>query len=1227
MTSTKLSWMLLLAGCALVGPVSAQGLDADNPKTVESATDGDDVGDDDSATIEWTAGAPAAPGAVQPLQKKVIVVPLPMKMAPLPKEIEKPRTDPLDKRPGNLVRMKIHVDRPVEGEEAQLQHYMLPFLGKEATGELAQQAEKRIMSIGRYRAAVCRYNAVGKKGAKELVCGATRFVTIRSLELEGVPWTFLEEEVRRRVFLRPGEILEKRDESGKSRIGRQKVRLERFLERKGLRGAKVRIQSPPVADSSDVEVKVRIDGGEFAQVRQVTVHNAAPFSSKELHDTFARMCVGDGFLEGFEMWSLACFSKERLRSVVKATEQKLVKAGYPQARVKVKTTWHDPMQTPHEECRLTGRQQERNEGALPSICVDLDVTLQLGPHLVVRLFIEDDDGNVVQQQRRPDIFWHPRWTALGEGIGGAARGIPEFMSRFVQHNVNLPLTAAWETSVSMKELEDALTFSSARSAQPAEVGLSAIRLKEVLAQHGYTQASIRPVVRQVPPNRVEVDFHIQPGPALAVQEVVFIGNEAFTNDELMAIGLASQPRSSRYAGFISVSDVEADRQRLMAFYEQAGFSEVEVQARAVRVDDDKLRVVFEIQEESRWVVERIDVEGVPAELVPAVLKAMAHCQRGELGQKNQPLVKPESCKGAPFLPGETDPLDVDGRRALNVLVANGFPFAKAELSLKDFLEDGHVVLQLTADVEGAAKTKFEEKSKHHQKLGRGRVRRGTLFVDGNNRTREDVILREFAVASKELRPRDIADGVSRLRKTGLFSRVTLDYIGIEDQRDTIDLRLRVEEKPVITLDVSGSYSTAQNFGLHAELRDRNLLGSMWDLAAKADFGLWIGRYSSIEVPFRWPRVLGFPVDLKLTPSVVYQDLPAASSDLPVNPGVNYANGVWSRDDFRRRQLKVDFNSGVDFKLLPRSNKLILTLAYDVRIDWDDPNGVAYDPFSAESFTSIDGIATLFEPGTDKDPGISPVPFLGPTVQLAYRDLDNVFDPTSGLVLEGNVTAGHYMWLPTTGWLGEMAVLPSARFAGYWTYAGLTLAVNVKGWWGFSYSDDNTFSSILVRNQSLLAAGGDRTVRGFDLDEIGIKELASADVRYDSNNTLDVAGGVANLELRYLLQPNLWLGDLKVAAFVDVSAITDDVGASVSNPGYLFGQDGFDPLSYERTFLWHTSPRFGLGVGLGVRYVLPVGPMSFDFAVSPSRIITEAVQGSLGPEDLLPRPHIQLGYVF
>src|SRR5690606_3777400 len=91
-----------------------------------------------------------------------------------------------------------------------------------------------------------------------------------------------------------------------------------------------------------------------------------------------------------------------------------------------------------------------------------------------------------------------------------------------------------------------------------------------------------------------------------------------------------------------------------------------------------------------------------------------------------------------------------------------------------------------------------------------RVSRGEIFLEGNFRTERHAILNEMGLSSDpepRLDPLDISDGVSRLRRTGLFSRVDYTYVGREDRRQQLDVVVQVEERKAGAIDFAVAYST------------------------------------------------------------------------------------------------------------------------------------------------------------------------------------------------------------------------------------------------------------------------------------------------------------------------------------------------------------------------------------------------------------------------------------
>src|SRR5204863_3322743 len=121
----------------------------------------------------------------------------------------------------------------------------------------------------------------------------------------------------------------------------------------------------------------------------------------------------------------------------------------------------------------------------------------------------------------------------------------------------------------------------------------------------------------------------------------------------------------------------------------------------------------------------------------------------------------------------------------------------------------------------------------------------------NQVTRRDVILREVGLDALDedgiLDPLQIQKGISRLRRTGLYQSVDLQYYGLDDPGGRAHVRIGVDERPAFTVDTSIGFSTEQFWSLRLDVRHKNVLGSMFDVDGLVDFGLFIGRFSESKI--------------------------------------------------------------------------------------------------------------------------------------------------------------------------------------------------------------------------------------------------------------------------------------------------------------------------------------------------------------------------------------------
>lgn len=1155
-----------------------------------------------SATTEDATGAAPRPDDVDPTEPPSV----PPTSSPTPALLQPVASAPPAPR---VVSLRLALTDPEPGELERLEAYIQDVLGAPAGPELVADVSRRLDILGRYGAPLCRTEPLGEAGVA-LSCTVRRARVLRRVRFEsdhvsvggvatGLPLAILENELRKRVLLRPGEPIDDDDVLGRGRIARQRQRIEDYLEREGYFGAQVLIDVGEPDANGEVDVNVRVRGGSFVSVRRVGITSFGPFSQNRLRDAFSSMCLSaDGLVDGVFIGNLkSCFNRRRLQTTIEQFNAELQRLGYPEGRVRVAQTFIDARAANDIDGCAYSRQQVREltkaKLPIPPRCVDLNVEVVTGRNVVTRFHLED--GELVSYW--PLVGGVQRW--IRETVG-------ESSSRAWQLTFGNPIESASDTAVIEDDLRSRLTFNDAGSVDKTEADLSAENLQEYLTSRGYPAPQTRVKYVEYPDGNVAVDYWVTTGPPTPTRSVRFVGNLTMSLEQILdEVELAARPRTGSSAGFVTTRDLDDDVTRLRTWYGRQGFSEANVTAHATRDHEGELEVVFVVEEGERFLLSEVILAGGAPELTPAVLKALAHCGGSAESPKDPPPKTGADCKDNPLLPEE---FEADARRVEAIYAGNGYPDATASVEL-GFSDKGPVVRVAVYpwDASGEARTEPKPGNVTALKLGE-------IFVEGNLHTSRDVLLREMGLDAlargSRLNPDKIALGVSRLRRTGLYSRVDVQLIGLDDRDETAHVRVTVEERPSSTVDVSLGFSTQQFFTLRLEGRDRNLYGTMFDGSASADLGLFIGRFSQVRNQIRWPRMFGSDLSLSYTPlALTYADQPAnIILQAPSTSGGQKAAAAWDQPDFRRRLFSVGTTVSLDWRAAHLNpiidDRLTVGVALEARSDWLQVAGPYIVPLSLQALQTMDGLTTLFA----GEQSVNPANVFSVTPRVAYSTIDNPFDPRSGIGAEVFFRAVPFA-LTAYGVAGAQA-------RGYRSWLGdrVTLAANARlrvgvvGDSGLCPIAGEACEWALMQND-LLQLGGERSVRGTKENQVGVLGTSlNPDLTVvvdDAGNDVirarqGLIGANANVELRFTLIRQLFLGDLKPAVFVDAGYSGDDLA-----PG--------SPESLDAFFL---DPRYAVSVGTGLRYVLPVGPLAFDVAWSPFDVGRQPFRFSL-----------TLGYIF
>lgn len=304
-------------------------------------------------------------------------------------------------------------------------------------------------------------------------------------------------------------------------------------------------------------------------------------------------------------------------------------------------------------------------------------------------------------------------------------------------------------------------------------------------------AEVVTTVTPIERNRVNLTFSVIEGEPARIREVRITGNKAF--DESTLTGLFDQDtggwlswytKSDRY----SRAKLNADLETLRSFYLQRGYLEFRIDSTEVAISPDKqsISISVNVTEGQRYIVSGVKLEG-------------NYLDR-EDEFKSLVKIKP----GEPYNAEQV----AETTKAFSEYFGRfGFAFARVEAVPEVDRETNRVAVVVQA-----------EPSR------RAYVRR--INVSGNNRTRDEVIRREFRQFEASWYDGDrIRLSRDRVDRLGFFTEVNVETQEVPGSPDQVDLVVNVAEKPTGSLQLGVGFSSAEKVALSFGIKQENFFGT------------------------------------------------------------------------------------------------------------------------------------------------------------------------------------------------------------------------------------------------------------------------------------------------------------------------------------------------------------------------------------------------------------------
>ena len=343
-------------------------------------------------------------------------------------------------------------------------------------------------------------------------------------------------------------------------------------------------------------------------------------------------------------------------------------------------------------------------------------------------------------------------------------------------------------------LQKALREVGIADGQPFDKGLADKAEQELKRQYLNKSLYGVEVITTVTPierNRVNLTFTVLEGEVAKIKEIRVAGNKVFSESTLLGLfdldtggWLSFYTKSDRY----SRTKLNADVETLRSYYLTRGYLEFKINSTQVAISPDKqgISITLNISEGERFVVSGVKLEG-------------------------NYLTKDEEFKSLVAIkPGEAynaDAVAATTKAFSDYFGTFGFAFARVDAIPEIDRVNNRVAFVLQSDPSR-----------------RAYVRR--INIAGNNRTRDEVVRREFRQFESSWYDGDkIKLSRDRVDRLGFFTEVNVETQEVTGTADQVDVAVTVAEKPTGNLQLGAGYSSADSISLQFGIKQENVFGT------------------------------------------------------------------------------------------------------------------------------------------------------------------------------------------------------------------------------------------------------------------------------------------------------------------------------------------------------------------------------------------------------------------
>jgi outer membrane protein insertion porin family len=345
------------------------------------------------------------------------------------------------------------------------------------------------------------------------------------------------------------------------------------------------------------------------------------------------------------------------------------------------------------------------------------------------------------------------------------------------------------------------------------------RIVELYRRSGRISATVTPQIVELPQKRVDLIFQIKEGPKTGITRVNFLGNQAYTDDQLRDVVVTKE---SHWYKFFSSNDnydpdrIEYDREQLRKYYSNKGYYDFRVVSSIAELQTNQRRfaVTYTIDEGAKYKFGHLKVQTDLKRLNGDVLRQLLPIKDGQ--------------------PYQADKIE----QAVDALTfaAGAAGFAFVDIRPRYSANRQNHTVDVTFDVREGPRVYVER-----------------IDIVGNTVTADPVIRRELRIAEGDAYNRVLVDrSKTEVKRLDFFKTVDITNTPGSAPDKTV-LQVKVSEQPTGELSVGAGYSSVDKLMLDLGVSQHNFRGEGQDVRLRAEIGYLS---QQIDLSFTEPRFLG-----------------------------------------------------------------------------------------------------------------------------------------------------------------------------------------------------------------------------------------------------------------------------------------------------------------------------------------------------------------------------------